>query len=45
MLEIDLQIDDFMIECSVKGLSKKTIGSYESIFYDSLMSIKIIMNY
>lgn len=30
MREIDLQIDDFMIECSTKGLSKKTIGSYEA---------------
>ncbi len=45
MREIDLQIDDFMIECSAKGLSKKTIGSYERTFYDSLMSVKIIMNY
>ena len=30
MREIDLQIDDFMIDCSTKGLSKKTINSYEA---------------
>ena len=30
MHEMDLQIDDFMLECSTKGLSKKTINSYES---------------
>lgn len=30
MREIDLEIDDFMIDCSTKGLSKKTINSYEA---------------
>ena len=30
MREIDLQIDDFMIDCSTRGLSKRTINSYES---------------
>ena len=30
MREIDLQIDDFMIECGTKGLSKRTINEYES---------------
>ena len=30
MHEIDLQIDDFMLECTTRGLSKKTINSYES---------------
>lgn len=38
MREIDLQIDDFMIECSTKGLSKKTIGSYES-------TLRLLANY
>lgn len=38
MREIDLQIDDFMIECSAKGLSKKTIGSYES-------TLRLLANY
>lgn len=30
MHEMDLQIDDFMLECSTKGLSKKTMNNYES---------------
>lgn len=38
MHEIDLQIDDFMIECSTKGLSKKTINSYES-------TLRLLANY
>lgn len=38
MREIDLQIDDFMIECTTKGLSKKTINSYES-------TLKLLANY
>lgn len=38
MREIDLQIDDFMVECSAKGLSKKTINSYES-------TLRLLANY
>ena len=38
MREIDLQIDDFMVECSTKGLSKKTINSYES-------TLRLLANY
>lgn len=30
MREFDLQIDDFMIDCSSRKLSNKTINSYES---------------
>lgn len=30
MQQMDLQIDDFMLECNTKGLSKKTMNSYES---------------
>lgn len=30
MREIDLQIDDFMIECSTKWGRKRTINGYES---------------
>lgn len=29
MRELDLQIDDFMLECETKGLSKRTMSSYE----------------
>jgi integrase/recombinase XerD len=29
MKEIDLQIDEFMLNCQAKGLSKKTMASYE----------------
>lgn len=38
MREIDLQIDDFMIECSTKGLSKRTINAYES-------TLRLLANY
>ena len=36
--EIDLQIDDFMIECSTKGLSKKTINSYSYLLNFSMFA-------
>ena len=31
MKKIDYRIDDFTIYCQSKGLTKKTMGSYESI--------------
>lgn len=29
MRELDVQIDDFMLECETKGLSKRTMISYK----------------
>lgn len=38
MHEIDLQIDDFMLDCNTRGLSKKTINSYKS-------TIRLLLKY